>query len=78
VHWIEIEMLGEDDKPLEGEEYQLALPGGKVVRGYLDEKGWARISNIEQGGACVLTFPRLDKDAWSFIRQAGALAETGT
>ena len=56
---------------------RLVLPGGKVVLGYLDEKGWARVSNIEQGGTCVLTFPRLDTHAWEFIKQASALTGTG-
>lgn len=77
VHWIEIQLVDEDDKGVEGEEYKLVLPDGTEVHGYLDEKGWARVPNIEQDGACKLTFPRLDTDAWKFIKQAGALTGTG-
>ena len=64
LHWVEIELVGEDGKPLAGEEYRIILPCGKVVRGYLDEKGEARVSNIEQSGLCQLAFPRLDQGAW--------------
>lgn len=72
LHWIEIELVGEDNRPVPGEEYRLALPSGKVARGYLNSKGWARVEMIEEGGTCVLTFPRLDQEAWTYIESIGA------
>ncbi|MGA7237380.1 MAG: hypothetical protein WBY44_16965 [Bryobacteraceae bacterium] len=66
-HWIEIQLLGEDDSPVPDEEYRIVLPNGDQARGYLDSKGCARIENIPQGGDCQITFPVLDKDAWEPI-----------
>lgn len=65
VHWIEIELVGEDDRPIPGEEYRIHLPNGDVVRGYLNEKGQARVANIDTPGECAITFPSLDQDAWT-------------
>lgn len=61
--WIEIELVGEDDKPIPGEEYKITTSDNKVVTGTLDEKGFARREGIKEG-TCKVTFPRLDKDAW--------------
>lgn len=61
--WIEIEMVGEDGKPRPGERYQITLPDGTVASGTLDEKGVGRVDGFEPG-ACKITFPDLDKDAW--------------
>jgi hypothetical protein len=65
VHWIEIELLGEDDSPIPEEEYEVTLTDGHLIRGFLDESGWARIDGIENPGECQISFPRLDRDAWS-------------
>ncbi len=64
THWIEIELVGEDDRPIPWEEYQVVLPDGTVVRGYLDDEGYARCDRIAQGGQCRVSFPALDRDAW--------------
>ena len=62
--WIEIEMVGEDDKPIVGEAYRITLPDGETVaEGTLDDKGFARVDGIEPG-TCKITFPSLDQDAW--------------
>jgi len=61
--WIEIEMVGEDDKPIPGETYKITLADGRVTGGTLDDKGFARVEGIEPG-TCKVTFPNLDKDAW--------------
>ncbi len=61
--WIELNLVDEDDKPLPGEQYQVTLPDGSVADGTLDEKGHARIENIDPG-SCQITFPNLDKNAW--------------
>jgi hypothetical protein len=63
-HWIELEMIGEDDQPIPWEEYEVTLPGGEKVSGYLDDRGWARIDNIDKAGSCRICFPMLDQEAW--------------
>jgi hypothetical protein len=65
LHWIEIELVGEDGSPVGGEEYEIKLPDGILVKGYLDEKGWARVEGIAQPGQCEISMPRLDRDAWN-------------
>jgi hypothetical protein len=69
-HWIEIELVGEDDEPIPGEEYRIVLPGGEVIRGYLDKRGRARIENISETGQAKITFVRLDQEAWASIGSA--------
>ena len=64
VHWIEIELLDEDGNPVSGETYSITLPDGTTVAdGTLDEKGRARVDNIDPG-TCKITFPNLDGEAW--------------
>lgn len=65
VHWIEIVLVGEDDKPIPNELYEIELPDGRVRRGRLDREGKARVEGIEQTGRCKVTFPALDEGAWS-------------
>ncbi|MCP4647082.1 MAG: hypothetical protein GY852_05000 [bacterium] len=62
--WIEIELLGEDDKPITGEKYVVTLPDGKTVAsGTTGSKGTAKVPGIDPG-KCKVTFPNLDKEAW--------------
>jgi type VI secretion system secreted protein VgrG len=64
THWIEIELLDEAGKPVAGEPYKITLPDGTTVAdGTLDDKGRARVSNIDPG-SCQVTFPNLDQEAW--------------
>ena len=69
--WIEIELVGEDDKPIVGEKYQITLPDGKVAEGTLDQKGWVRLEGFEKGD-CQITFPNLDQDAWEYVDSGGS------
>ncbi len=69
--WIEIELVGEDDKPISGEKYRLTLPDGSVDEGTLDQNGWARVAGFENG-TCKVSFPELDQEAWEFISSTGA------
>ena len=64
THWIEIELVDENGKPVPGEEYKVTLPDGSTVAsGTLDGKGKARVEGIDPG-SCKVTFPNLDKDSW--------------
>jgi len=63
-HWIEIRLADEEGKPVPGEPYRITLPDGSTVAdGTLDDKGFARVDNIDPG-ACEVTFPNRDKEAW--------------
>lgn len=62
--WIEVCLIGEDDKPVAGERYQIELPDGSVTGGSLDGDGLARVEGIAKPGECKITFPDLDKNAW--------------
>ncbi len=61
--WIEIELIGMDGSALPGELYRIALPDGTFVEGRLNERGRARVSDLDPG-ACTVTFPDLDLEAW--------------
>ena len=61
--WIELELIGEDKKPIPGERYRVTLPDGSVAEGSLDEKGLARVEGFEPG-TCKISFPDLDQEAW--------------
>jgi hypothetical protein len=64
--WIEIQLVGEDDRPVRGQKYQITLPDGTVKEGVTDSEGLARLEGIEPG-TCQVTFPELDKDAWEAV-----------
>ena len=63
-HWLEIKLLGEDDKGIARAAYQVTLKSGKRIAGRLDDEGFARLSGLPEGGTCRVSFPDLDKDAW--------------
>jgi len=46
-------------------EYEVTLPDGDKVRGFLDEHGSARIENIRTPGTAQISFVTLDKEAWA-------------
>jgi type VI secretion system secreted protein VgrG len=65
THWIEIQLNDDDGNPVPGEAYKITLPDGTTIAdGTLDEKGYARVNNIDPG-TCQVTFPNLDKDTWA-------------
>ena len=62
--WIEIQLIGDDDKPVPFAKYAVALPGGAIKNGTLDENGKARVEGIP-AGTCKVSFPELDEDVWT-------------
>jgi hypothetical protein len=67
LHWIEIQLLGEDDMPVPGERYTVRLPDGTLIPGYLDGNGFARLDSLKQPGLCDVCFPDLDREAWELL-----------
>lgn len=62
--WIEIQLIGEDRKPIPGEAYRIVLADGSQREGRLDANGLARVDDIDPG-TCTVTFPLLDEAAWT-------------
>ena len=69
-HWIEIQLLGEDDQPVPWEEYSIVLPSGRELRGVLDDQGKARFDALTETGTAKISYPNLDQDAWDLIGPA--------
>lgn len=67
LHFIELELVGEDDAPIAGVRWEIALPDGGVRRGVTDSRGRARIDRLKTAGTCEVTFPDLDEEAWEKI-----------
>jgi hypothetical protein len=59
-HWIEIELLDDDGKPVADERYFVELPDGSSLSGRTDGQGRARVGGVDPGTAKV-SFPDLDK-----------------
>jgi hypothetical protein len=59
-HWIEIELLDDDGKPVAAELYYVELPDGSQLSGRTDGQGRARVDGVDPGTAKV-SFPDLDK-----------------
>jgi hypothetical protein len=72
--WIAIELIGEDDQPIPGMAYRVALPGGTVKEGKLDDKGSIEFMEVPPG-TCKVTFPELDQEAW--VREEEGEAASG-
>lgn len=64
THYIEIELLDDEGKPIADEAYFVELPDGSSKSGRTDAKGFARIDGVDPGTAKV-TFPDLDKKSYN-------------
>lgn len=63
-HYVEIQLLGEDERPVPGEKYRITLPDGRIVTGELNVLGAAYVADIPEPGKCLVCFPALDYEAW--------------
>lgn len=63
VHYIEIELIDDEGKPVANEAYVIELPDGTQRTGRTDGMGRAKITGIDPGTAKV-SFPDLDKKAY--------------
>lgn len=75
--WIEVQLLGEDDRGVAGKKLRVTLPDGSTREATLDAEGVAGFDGIASG-TCTLSFPELDQDAWKpYEEQAAASEEEG-
>jgi hypothetical protein len=63
-HWIEIELVDDNGKPVAGELYFVELPDGSSISGRTDGAGRARVDGVDPGTAKV-SFPDLDKSLYT-------------
>jgi len=63
IHWIEIEVVGEDGVGVANVEYLIVTPDQRQHRGVTDRDGRARLERID-AGECQVSFPKLDQEAW--------------
>ncbi len=61
--WIALELVGEDDKPITGELYEVKVSDGRLYRGSTDHLGKGKVPGIPEG-TCKICFPNLDQEAW--------------
>lgn len=62
-HWLEIELLDDEDKPVAGERYLVELPDGSKLSGRTDSQGRTRVEDVDPGTAKV-SFPDLDRKTY--------------
>lgn len=62
-HWIEIELLDDEGKPVAGERWFVELPDGSQKSGRTDGQGRARVDGVDPGTAKV-SFPDLDRKSY--------------
>jgi len=60
---IGLELVDENGKPVKNERYEVKMPDGSVMTGFLDDNGKALIDSSKEGN-CEVSFPDLDKDEW--------------
>jgi hypothetical protein len=67
IHWLEVELVGENDKPVPSERFRVRDASGAIVaEGALDGQGVARVEGL-RAGAYEVQFPNLDEEAWEPI-----------
>jgi type VI secretion system secreted protein VgrG len=62
--WLEVELIDDADQPVAGEKVMVTLPDGKVYTGRTGPDGVLKVTGVEKGADCKITFPDLDKEAW--------------
>jgi len=63
VHWIEIELVGEDGKGVADQAYRIVAADGQEYPGRTDAFGRGRVDGIPAGN-CKISFTELDREAW--------------
>lgn len=62
THWIEVQLMSEDDPPvpIAGAKYEIELPNGQLRTGVLNDSGMVRLDGIPPG-ECKVRFPEYDE-----------------
>ena len=61
--WVELELLDKQGQPVTNEPYRSELQDGTVSEGSTDDRGRARVDEIDPGN-CKMSFPSLDQSSW--------------
>lgn len=64
--WIELSLVAKGGGPIAHEPFRMILSDGSALPGSLDERGFARVENLEDG-VCDITFPRIHAPEWGFV-----------
>ena len=59
-----MELIDDADQPVAGEKVMVTLPDGKVYTGRTGPDGVLKVTGVEKGADCKITFPDLDQEAW--------------
>jgi hypothetical protein len=62
-HWIQIQVVDDDDLPVPGVAMELKLPNGRVSRVRADSQGVVYVSDID-AGQCELRLTQFDAEVW--------------
>jgi type VI secretion system secreted protein VgrG len=62
-HWVQIQLVDEEGKPVPRVRYQIEASDGTVTEGMLDGDGMGGRPELA-GGQCTVRFPDLDAAAW--------------
>jgi hypothetical protein len=66
-HWIEVQLVGEDDEAISGVRCQIVLPNKNTIVRTTDRFGLVRIDGVEDPGSCEISFLELDSEAWEAV-----------
>ena len=62
-HWIEFQLVDQDNNPVPGEPYKVRMPDQSIFKGTLDNDGKVKFDNIIAGQATIC-FTGLDEKEW--------------
>jgi hypothetical protein len=61
--WVGIELVDDTGKPVPNQRYRVTVPGGAVHEGTLDDKGSAKITDLDPGN-CDISFLDIHEREW--------------
>lgn len=63
LSWVGVEVVDQDNKPVQGISYTIKLPDGSIQEGVTDEEGKARYEAVEEGSVYI-SLDELHGDEW--------------
>ena len=63
THWIEFQLVDQDNHPVPGEPYKVLLPDQSIMTGTVDNNGKVRFESIVSGQASIC-FTGMDEKEW--------------